>query len=329
LKRLYLHIGYPKTGTSALQRALVRNTASLAKAGVLYPHVGRINDAHYGFNLSLGVGQYHGNVKIEEAETLRAQLRDEVMRSGCERIIVSSETLSIVRSVERVRDLFSDYDVQVVVYLRRHDHAFESLYSQSAKMVGDPPWQPNIESFILYQLTAKRGQHDYVQVLRRWADKFGKDAISVRPYERSQNTPDLLSDFLKTVQIADSEEFIRPEKVNVSLSPQSVSAIQAIRRSPIPNSIKDLIIETLAGKGNKQRSPKGQYLCPALRNALVRRFSGSYRIIATEFMAGAKGTLFEEEVPQPTDPWTKIPEPSQEELLDLVLRAAATCVRRT
>jgi hypothetical protein len=327
LKRLYLHIGYPKTGTTMLQSALAQNAVALAKLGVLYPRTGQINNAHYAFNFSLGIGDYAGDLKIETPEILREQLHDEVMRSGCDRIIISTEYFSIARSMEKVTELFSGYDIKLIVYLRRHDHAFESAYSQSVKSVADPPWQPNIESFIVYELMVNALHYDYLQTLRRWADHLGKDAITVRPYERSQNTPDLLSDFLATVQVADSQEFIRPENVNVSLGPHSVAAIQAVRRTSIPNPIKDRIVGKLIQIGSKQGQPKGQYLSPRMRIAVVGRFAQSYRAIATEFMGRATGRLFDEPVPRPTDPWIKVPELSQDELLDLVLRAAAAWMR--
>ena len=48
-KRIWIHVGWPKTGTTAIQRYLAANSESLKRMGVLYPESGRygITDAHH------------------------------------------------------------------------------------------------------------------------------------------------------------------------------------------------------------------------------------------------------------------------------------------
>lgn len=322
MKRIYLHIGHQKTGTTMIQAALARNAARLAERGILYPAAGRINNAHYGFNFALGIGQPAGPVDVENPDTLRKRLAEEVLSSGCERIVISSEYFSIATSVNTVRDYFSEYEVRIIVYLRRHDHALESAYGQAALTTVDPPWQPNIDSFILYQLTANNVLFDYIQGLMRWATQFGRDAVIVRPYERSQNRPDLLADFLKTIEVDDSDDFERPGEVNSSLSGACVSAIQAVRQSAIPEPVRRAIIGRLVQIEAPNRL-KGHYLSPAMRHMLIRRYAASYNAIAREYLGRQDGLLFEEPVPPALGNWAKVAEITDREKLDLILRAVA------
>ncbi|MCC6306594.1 MAG: hypothetical protein IT545_15560, partial [Rhodobacteraceae bacterium] len=46
-KRLILHIGSHKTGTTHIQSTFARNPAALDAIGVLYPRAGRIHEAHF------------------------------------------------------------------------------------------------------------------------------------------------------------------------------------------------------------------------------------------------------------------------------------------
>ena len=41
MRRLVIHIGYPKTGTTMLQQFFAANPAGLAARGVLYPQTGK------------------------------------------------------------------------------------------------------------------------------------------------------------------------------------------------------------------------------------------------------------------------------------------------
>ena len=57
---VYIHIGAPKTATSTLQEVLVRQSAKLLKAGVLYPKRCRDGDAHHVLVCDL-IEAHHGN----------------------------------------------------------------------------------------------------------------------------------------------------------------------------------------------------------------------------------------------------------------------------
>ena len=76
---MFLHIGYPKTGTTGLQQFFVDNAERLRAHGILYPQTGRIGLAHYALNFSLGIGDYDKSAyRVESADVLRTSLLQEV-----------------------------------------------------------------------------------------------------------------------------------------------------------------------------------------------------------------------------------------------------------
>jgi hypothetical protein len=321
--RLDLHIGYPQTGTTALQSFFTQNAARLAEKGLLYPQTGHLNNAHYRFNFALGLGSYDED-KIEAPEVLRDRLRDEVAGSSCQRVLLSSEyfVLASREDIARIKLLFGDYDMRIVVYLRRHDTALEAAYAQSVKTLGLAEWQSGgIDSFVLYQLTSNNHQYDYLACLRRWAAVLGKDALIVRPYEKTQNQPDLFADFLTAIGVADSPALVRPGQLNPTLNPDYVAAIAALQRAPVPEATKNMVLAALINLGGRE-TVKRPHLALPMRKALVQRFRPSYRTIAEEFLGESGGVLFKEPL-QDQPAGEPAPAIDSRATIDLILKAVA------
>lgn len=137
-RSLYLHIGYPKTGTSAIQAAFYENRARLREQSLLYPRTavplperGHHNLAHSLTSVASIPGHLYrpGLGAFEE-------LREEIEAERCDRILVSSEAFNnVTRDAPRVfREVvaqhFGDLDVHIVVFLRRADEYLESMFLQ-------------------------------------------------------------------------------------------------------------------------------------------------------------------------------------------------------
>ena len=326
MRQLFLHIGYPKTGTTSVQRFLALNQAALQAAGVLYPQAGRIRhgDAHYGVNFALGIADYDRPKDVEKPVTLRQDLAAEAAGSGCEKIVLSTEYLTTANLADkaRVRAYFADYDVKIVCYLRRHDHMYESAYAQAVKTVANPPWTDSIEGFIVYHTGMGTVSYDYLGVLRQWAQHFGTAAILVRPFEPAQNTPDVYADFLATIGVADSAHFVRPKRANPSITPRTAAAIGMLRRTGLAETLKRAIIGHMI-VADARMELRHRYLSPAMCEALVRRYAPVYRGLAREFLGREDGVLFREPAPDAKDPWSAAPQWSADELAETILGAVA------
>jgi hypothetical protein len=129
---LYLHCGWPRTGTSSFQEALSSRAEELANAGITYPASWRrrgqnqLGSAHHGLTDLLGAGE-------DEAELL-TRFQDD-LRSWHGDVLLSSEAISnwvvpwlshaLVRMLDAARAVT---ELTMLWTLRRMDDFLASMY---------------------------------------------------------------------------------------------------------------------------------------------------------------------------------------------------------
>src|ERR1700722_6424768 len=124
-KQIFLHIGFPKTGTPSVQMWLTENTVALAAHGVLYPRSGREGQGYYYGHHRLArslVESPLGELTIAWPDM--ARLRDEMANSPAQTIVISSEDFSTrlqQPEVDLLAQQLADFDVRIVCYVRRQD----------------------------------------------------------------------------------------------------------------------------------------------------------------------------------------------------------------
>lgn len=310
---LFLHIGTNKTGTSAIQRFFNQQRDALQQHGLLYPAAGCAGDAHYTFSTLLGFD--HGKPRRVDQSApplrdLRSRLEQEITRSACRHVLISSENFVLPRAVEPVRELLRDFEVRVVVYLRRHDGWWESAYNQAVKMVAQPPWGRGFERYLRYQRMRNPQYGGYRALLDRWDAVFGADNVIVRPYEKQQNAPNVAVDILHAIgcgNIAQQLD-VRPEHVNGSLHGDTVHLIDAFQRARIEPELRRRLIDHAIATA--PAGPAPSLVEPALRRRLVEENMQDYAHIARKYLGRKDGRLFLDPLPDPDEPWTPQPRPT-------------------
>ena len=140
MKTLYLHIGLPKTGTSAIQSFLMANPEVLEKQGYCYkpvpfsyPKISKNRNCHF-----LVDNSYDEEGNYDAAQTRAKQ--EEGMQfvlnwfETYDSVILSDEALwvSSTRKAENPLDLVVEYSkkynfaLKVIVYIRRQDDLISS-----------------------------------------------------------------------------------------------------------------------------------------------------------------------------------------------------------
>ncbi len=203
MRRLFLHIGSHKTGTTALQQGLHHNRILLKACGSAY--VGAPATAH--------LHQYLGNVTpgnflpdgfmVLDPDTLLARLAT----ADCDTVIASSENFSFFFEQAAIttlaRALKSRFDeVRIVCYLRRQDRHAVSHHQEGAKphrQVEGALW-----GHAPTALPAPSANHDlyldYDHRLGLWADAFGDANMIIRVYDRKLlKDGDIFADFLAAI----------------------------------------------------------------------------------------------------------------------------------
>jgi hypothetical protein len=226
-RRLVLHIGYYKTGTTSLQDHLGHLRPVLEERGILYPRAGRPvrGDPSHGA-LSIQELQRAG-ARLPRWYTRRSKLRRyltgtagnarnalaaEIAASDSETVIVSSE--EFVRfgddrgvPAEQARAMLGALGVEqttVVCYVRRPDRYLESWYNQLVKM-GRPVARlsPVMRRKPLPRHPYYGSPHtDFDRMLEYWADVVGRDQLVVRDYDHLRNGA-ILDDFSAAAGVPD------------------------------------------------------------------------------------------------------------------------------
>ena len=150
MKKLILHIGTEKTGTTSIQNTLKANSELLKNKGILYPSCFKFSNhieicvafQNYDENSDLYSVICVGNKK-ENVENYRkkflSKLENEIKTSDCETIVISNEHLhSRLRSNEEISELKSwcennFSEITVCVYLRKQVDLAISHFSTSLK----------------------------------------------------------------------------------------------------------------------------------------------------------------------------------------------------
>lgn len=222
-KRVHLHIGAPKTGTTYLQEVLYRNRAALADQGVLYP--GQEAVAHYEAVLDLrglAFGGYE-DPRVEGAwEELAAQAREWDAHS----VVVSHELLSGASEEAMARAVTSfgdDAEVHVVYTARDLGRQVPAMWQESVKNGQRLTFEEYLKRLSAPSRRSRaarifwRQQH-VVEVLARWSAHVPDNRLHVVLVPSPGHPSDLLwHRFASVVGIDPDGLDIEVERTNASL----------------------------------------------------------------------------------------------------------------
>ncbi|MEO0919023.1 MAG: hypothetical protein AAFY31_18930, partial [Pseudomonadota bacterium] len=196
MRTAFIHIGMPKTGSTAIQSACDRARHDLSAAG--YHYLG--GDRNHGERLSLafwdkpdalhlaGLRWRDGTAALVYRDEVQAKLAEEIDATP-QNLVVSGEDLSNFRAteVERLRRFLAKrFDrVQVIGYLREPLSWAISAAQQATKWSGD----------LLDDLFDAPRMPDYANRFGHWIAAFGADATDLRAYGGS----DILTDFAAAI----------------------------------------------------------------------------------------------------------------------------------
>jgi hypothetical protein len=308
---IFLHIGYNKTGTSFIQKELSDNRKKLKKLGVLYPFCCSKYKAHYELSGILGACLPSEKALYEQIDKVQAknQLVEEIEKSKCSSIIFSSEKFIRAENLQPIKDFFDAYPLKIVVYLRRHDHWYESSYHQAIKTVVKPPWRRGFKAFYEFQKRTNAYATSYRKLIDNWADTFGKDNLIIRPYERQQNDDNLTVDLLTALGLEKAAKHIRwkNEKVNQSYSITTTNYIEIFQRCNIDPALRQKLIAYVIEQ-DAIKQPAQSLINPALRLHIIEENLADYAYIAGNYLGRTDNQLFYEPTPDPNELW-KAPPP--------------------
>ncbi|ORT51886.1 hypothetical protein ST37_04190 [Vibrio sp. qd031] len=199
MKKLFLHIGPHKTGSTSIQRSLIDNRYELNNHGIVYPEIGF---------------HYMGHHKLAEAllndNFTKAKLIIEDINSIDSSVVISSENFDLLntKQVEFLKENLNYDQVKVIYVYRNTAEKLVSSWQESIKHGG-----MDLFSEFMCEHLSRPFMSEVLNdksILDRYSSCFGESNLNVLILQKNRN---LIDDFYKCLGIDISIENL---KVNVS-----------------------------------------------------------------------------------------------------------------
>lgn len=232
-RRLFVHIGMTKTGSTALQYFLDRHRSELGDL-LLFPKAG--------LTLRRDTATGNGHLELFSELTRRggrspklAKLRQEIAASGAPNVLLSCENLTWS---DRFRALdvpgllaahFPGHDIRILVVRRDPVLHFLSQYNQDVK----EPWKGYAEDPVSYFRNRwASGSLDTDRTIAAYRRQFGDDKVVELGFERAGDR--LLPEFLSLIDPNLAERAAAlppPERLNPALSDDLVPFARIVNQA--------------------------------------------------------------------------------------------------
>lgn len=309
-KELYLHVGMHKTGTTTIQHFLYHNRKALSSNGVLYPSKHTYGFAHHeasnffskkkNFLPDFIESRYKNRTNWEAA--INAQ-KKEMLLSSLDKHILSSETFMRCNHA-MVRDFYNEFDVKIIIFLRRQDVWLESTLNQNLKM------NMNMETGLEHHTRKKEKNLDYYRLLKLWAEHFGSDNLIIVPFQKSLFQDSLEAQFLQLIGVPWNADFKRQKAKNTRLNRDCISYLSDFpEKNRARNPEFHRIVELLQNY-SEMKPDQAEYkftYSPQQRLSVLAKYSESNQRVAKEFLQLESGVIFSEPEPSIEEPWAPYP----------------------
>lgn len=281
---LYLHIGWSKTGTSAIQYQLDLQKNMLKQQSILYSSVLQMNDqAHHHF--ALAFSPIHGYpAKFKVAEVLDI-IEKEMIAESCSSTLISSELSPFYFNNPRFKQWVSKFKKVVVIStVRRQSDVLISLFNQ---LVKDP--QVRYQGTFFQMAMNNLPKLNYYLQMSRWEKEVGKNNIWIVSYGDT-----VVEDFLRLFNLT-----LKSNDLNVVVNPSlptNALLLMQERTTDVDQpskylSIRDELIEEVNVKVLTSK-PNRIFLTAGDLRSIDNYFKVSNTKLEEEFLFG--GMLFSE-----------------------------------
>lgn len=297
MKKLFLHIGMQKTGTSSIQLMLHSSEEALGKQGFFYPRLpmagqdGIWKTAFRQNLLAASVADYpsvFAKYAPEQIEEIRAGMLASPLVP-----IISAEDFSRQKDFSRLKGLLEGFAVSVVVYLRRQDKFAESLYNQRNKIL-----LSRMSEFLLDEtLVTSEGLNrfltqenytrllDYKSLVERLRASLDLEEVHVREYERDNLVGgDVCLDFCSVLGIDASQMTLPKRDANGNVDNRYFAKLRDIYgasgKEPAMSFMQSLNDRMASGE---DLSGKYALMSSEVRSAFLRQYAPNNAWISEQF----------------------------------------------
>lgn len=291
-KRLILHIGMHKTGSSSIQRFFSRNRTVLRRLGIVYPDCygtdGRRQPKHNTLFTAISHEADFGapHPELGPSAGLIDALGDQIEAAPGRCAVVSAEGFSGERPVfaAALAPWAERFDVDVIMFVRRQDLWVESFYKQMV-MSREVRLTDTFTDFLNRPET--QAHMDYAAIASWWGERF-KGSVRIAPFEPAIDRSPPLNLFLTTADLSPwlrALPFARARENPAPPKPQ----IEALRK-------QNALEAGLAFKPNHDAGEGAEYLNTSSRMTLLKPYDKGNRQLLSWVRSSSDEQLFRQPI---------------------------------
>ena len=306
-KTLYVHIGTPKTGTTAIQLFCEANQEAFRKKGYDYPilpfkyrYVSLRRNGHF---LAGSIWDEEGNRDVEkekEALKLGYEMLEESFKTY-DNVVLSDENLwnrtaygkfGAWKSLKKFVDSHG-WQLKIIVYLRRQDEMAVSWLKQQIQNGWNKYCKLEWETFIK---NTKGLMLDYYSFLEKLGKVIGKENIIVRVFERDNfHGGRIEADFLDALGLELTKDYeVSEEKYNLTISCNACEIKRIINELPDHDKETLPFVRKVTEQyvGTNPSEEKSEWFSLEERKKFLEKYKDCNEKIAREFLHREDGRLF-------------------------------------
>jgi len=139
MKNIFLHVGRGKTGSTAIQAFMAKQSERLSHDGIHYIQSdgGDRGSGHQQFAKSFILSPPEYMIPAINPKEVREKIASEICESASQSIVISSENFPLADAnavIEFLHDLPVKVTVKVILFARTQDELLESEYNQMVKL---------------------------------------------------------------------------------------------------------------------------------------------------------------------------------------------------
>jgi len=290
MRKLYLHIGTPKTGTTLLQFIFRDKSDDMQSEGIYYADFGDYARQIFGGEIPDSRG-YFEKLATNAPEKCDVLISTEFL-AGTSPLVGRVGIKDLAESLKKATDGL--FEVKIIIYLRRIDLWLESKYMQyiSGGLGMDI-------SFKEYLKLNDIDNFDFNKVVTAYAEVFRKKNMIVRIYDK-KHLPEknsLVNQFADILTLPCLKDIdLSKYSTTQSNSGFNRTAVE-IARLCMPQATKEEqkeIRRILSYASRKVPFQKNIFFTMDERRKLLELKKSSYDLIAKEYFPDLKGNLFSE-----------------------------------
>jgi hypothetical protein len=230
MKRLFLHIGFNKTGSTSIQENLVKNAPRLLEQGFFYPcnveaaYFQRVQHVPLAAAIPDMKLNWLNGKKTRSLGRAYDDLFNATQQNTFETLMLSSEGFGAVnittKQLDWLKERFEKYRITIIAYIRPQDAYLLSAYQQRITAGG-------VGAFDV-------GMHESMATMRfgtrlaPWRAAFGPENVIVRPFvPKLWHGGELFHDFLNALGIP-QDGVVLAEPANEGLDYRAVELLRSL-----------------------------------------------------------------------------------------------------